>query len=186
MKFFTATFFTALLLSLSTGLAQDASVVPIPDSVPSEPQPLPLASPSPTPFSLMPDNMPPPVQKPSHRSTDSSTETSRPGVAGPVVKKNKTEENIDNIADRIKFREAKTKALRDQKVIDLDAQVAAARTDPEKRALLKEYYTTLYGKILKIDGSLKKLVADRLKQSLNALDQSKVRPKGHDDALATH
>ncbi|MGB8355428.1 MAG: hypothetical protein WCD79_16135 [Chthoniobacteraceae bacterium] len=103
-----------------------------------------------------------------------------------MVKKNKTEENIDNIADRIKFREAKTKALRDQKVIDLDAQVAVARTDPEKRALLKEYYTTLYGKILKIDGSLKKLVADRLKQSLNALDQSKVRPKGHDEALATH
>ena len=46
MKFFTATFFTALLLSLSTGLAQDASVVPIPDKVPSDPQPqpLPLAS----------------------------------------------------------------------------------------------------------------------------------------------
>ncbi|MGB8352570.1 MAG: hypothetical protein WCD79_01650, partial [Chthoniobacteraceae bacterium] len=134
MKFFTATFFTALLLSLSTVMAQDASVVPIPDSVPSEPQPLPLASPSPTPFSHMPDNMPPPVQKPSHRSTESSTEpreTSRPGVTGPVVKKNKTEENIDNIADRIKFREAKTKALRDQKVIDLDAQVAVARTDPE-------------------------------------------------------
>jgi len=185
MKFFTATFFTALLLSLSTVMAQDANVVPIPDKVPSEPQPLPLASPSPTPFSLIPDNMPPPLERPSHRSSEKEPGAT-PGPAGAVVKKNKTEESIDNIADRIKFREAKTKALKDEKVIDLDAQVEAAKTDPEKRALLREYYTVLYAKILKIDGSIKKLVADRLKQSLNTLDQSKVRPKGYEETLVSH
>ena len=180
MKFFTATFFTTLLLSLSTVMAQDASVVPIPDKVPSEPQS--LASPSPAPFSLMPDNMPPPVEKPSHRGT--ATSDTRP--AAPIVKKNKTEENTDNIADRIKFREAKTKAIKDEKVIDLEAQAEAAKTDPEKRAILRQYYTVLYAKILKIDGSIKKLVAERLKQSLNSLDQSRVRPKGYEETLATH
>lgn len=135
----------------------------------------------------MPENMPPPVEKPSHRSSEKEPGTNtNPGPAGPILKKNKTEESIDNIADRIKFREAKTKALKDEKVIDLNAQVEAAKTDPEKRALLREYYTVLYAKILKIDGSIKKLVADRLKQSLNTLDQSKVRPKGYLESLVSH
>jgi len=182
MKFFTATFFAALLLAITTTMAQDPNTVPIPDKQPTEPQPLPLAQPSPTPFSLMPDNMPPPVEKPSHRST----EPTKPGPAAPSVKKNKTEATEDDTADRIKFREAKTKALRDEKVQQLSALVDAAKSDPDKRAALRQYYTVLYARILKIDGSIKKLVSQRLTASLQTLDQSRVRPKGYKEDLASH
>ena len=89
--------------------------------------------------------------------------------------------------DNIKYREAKTKALHDEKLQDLIATADAAKTDPEKRAALKQYYTLLAEKILKIDGSIKKLVATRLKESLNQLDQRKVRPEDYpQEASASH
>lgn len=173
MKFLTALFFTFSLFSLCLLSAQDASVVPLPDSVPNEPPPsTPKTQPTPPPLSLIPD-MPAPVEKPRGSGGGSAAKTS----ADNPVKKNKTQANADEIADRIKFREAKTKALRDEKLQQQREIADAAKTDHEKRAALKQYYTMLYGRILKIDGSIKKLVSQRLQQSLKELDQSKVKPE---------
>ena len=101
------------------------------------------------------------------------------------MKKSKTAESIESIADNIKYREAKTKALRDEKVAQAQADVDAAKTEPEKLAALKRYYTLLAAKILKIDGSIKKLVDARMKDSLKQLDQSKVRPEEYPQQAST-
>jgi|GEM_PF-3031418 len=184
MKFFTAIIFTATVISLHALMAQDANVVPLPDTTPSPLSPQTGSQPSPTPLSLIPD-MPAPVEKPSRRSSGGTSGGSRPGAVNPV-KKNTTETNTNDIADRIKFREAKTKALRDEKVQEQLALAESAKNDREKRIYLKKYYTLLYAKILKIDGSIKKLVSQRQAQSLKQLDQSKVRPEEYEDSSAAN
>lgn len=189
MKLFTATFLALLLASWNAALlAQDASTVPLPDAQPNPapagvaPAVVPGAQPSPTPLSLIPET-PASTSRP-HRSSSSA-----PAAAGPAapVRKNKTEANTQDVADRVKFREAKTKALRDEKIQEQLSLAEAAKTEPEKRAALKRYYLLLYARILKIDGSIKKLVSQRQEQSLKQLDQSNVRPEEYQEhSAATH
>lgn len=60
----------------------------------------------------------------------------------------------DPLAVRVAFRRAETLALaRDPGLADLIHEAAAARTDVDKRAYLKEYYTRLFASIRKIDPS---------------------------------
>ena len=185
MKLFTAIFSASLLLSLHALVAQDANSVPLPDPLNTGP----AAQPSATPLSLIP-NAPEPVEKPNYRERDTDRspdrETDKSGTNGPnLVKKNKTAANTDDIADRIKFREAKTKALKDENIQEQWELSESAKNDPDKREALKKYYTLLYAKILKIDGSIKKLVSQRLKESLKQLDQSKVRPEEYPEQAST-
>ena len=170
MKFLKTTFFAALFVSFRMAVAQDANSVPVPDKLfldtPAQPSP----APAPDSLSLIPD-APPPLEKPPGRSGSGG---SRAGAVNPI-KKNKTEVAVQDYSQRIKFREAKTKAERDEKIQAELETADAAKTDEEKRAALKRYYKLLYAKILKIDGSLKKLVAQRQEQSMKQLDQSNVR-----------
>jgi hypothetical protein len=185
MKLFTATFFTASLISLHALVAQDAATVPVPDTAPPAP-PVQLApEATPAPATLFPNETPPPiVDKPAHNNGGDSD---RGTAQNPPAKRNTTEENKENVSNNIAYRKAKTKALRDEKVQQALADVAAAKTDQDKRAALKRYYTLLADRILKIDGSIKKLVASRLKDSLKELDQSKVRPEEYQQqASAEH
>lgn len=177
MKLFTATFFTACLISARALMAQDASTVPIPDSNPNA---------QPTPSPLFPNGTPPPiVDKPAPGSAGGAGHPAAQN--NPFARKNSTEESTENIADNIAYRKAKTKALRDDRIQLALADVAAAKTDQEKRAALKQYYTLLADRILKLDGSIKKLVAVRLKDSLNQLSQNRVRPWDYpQQASASH
>ena len=137
---------------------------------------------------LIPDT-PVPVQKPTYREKPSSyggEGQSRPRNDFMPIKKNKTETNTDDIADRIKFREAKTKALRDEQVQEQWAVFESQKSDEEKRVALRKYYTLLYARILKINGSIKKLVSLREAESLKQLDQSRVRPEEYQQASAGH
>ena len=52
----------------------------------------------------------------------------------------------------------------------------AMKTDYEKREVLKSYYRLLYGRMAKIDPSLKTLIDAQLQQSLGRLAQTKVAP----------
>ena len=180
MKLFTATFFAVILLTLRAAVAQDPNMVPIPDNSATPP-------PGPPPVPLFPNENPPPVvNRPPHGS--GGRDLGGISSSQPVAKKKlTTAENEQDIADRVKFREAKTKALRDPQVQAELANIQAAKNDVDQRAAWKRYYTLLYAKILKIDGSLKKLVAERLKNSLKSLDQSKVRPEDYpQQASAAH
>ena len=190
MKPITAIFFTACLAaSLRPLTAQDtAGTVPVPAPIPSD-----TATPAPstqaTPPPLFPTDTPPPiVTKQPHSGSGGSgggsssggyyssggdSESSSKNPPARAIGKGGTTQNI---ADNIAYRKAKTKALRDEKVQEALAEADSAKEDATKRAALKRYYTLLADRMLKIDGSIKKLIADRLKQSLLELNQNKVRP----------
>lgn len=185
MKLFTATFFAATLLSLHVLQAQDANTVPLPPDSPAAPTAPNPAEAEPTPLPLIPD-MPAPVEKPTYHGNSSGSTGSGRNNPAPV-KKNKTAESIDDVADRIKLREAKIKALKDEKIQAEWDTAQTAKTDYEKRAALRRYYTLLYTKIIKIDGSLKKLATVRMAESIKQLDQNLVRPEEYTkQASATH
>ena len=162
MKLFTATFLTASLISLRALVAQEAGAVPVPGQ---HPRSIRSILPAGTPPPLFPGDNPPPIVNRPPRSGGSGGDHGAATV-NPPVRTNKPAESTVSVADNIAYRKAKTMALHDEKVQEALADVNAARNDPDKRAALKRYYTLLAEKILKIDGSIKKLVATRLKQRI--------------------
>ncbi len=70
-------------------------------------------------------------------------------------KKSSTEQASDDLQTRIRYREARTKALQDPKIQMEWARAHAAKTDPEKREALKNYYQMFCDRIVKIDPTTK-------------------------------
>ncbi len=181
MKPFTAIFFAACLVSLRALVAQEPDAVPIPAATPQQGE-APATS-QPTPPPLFPSETPPPIVNKPPRGGEEHP----PVSVNPLARTNRPAETVEDVAANVAYRKAKTKALRDEKIQQALADVAAAKTYPGKYAALKNYYTLLADRILKIDGSLKKLVAERLKTSLKELDQSRVRPADYpQQASAEH
>ena len=85
--------------------------------------------------------------------------------APPPKKKSSTEQESDDLQSRIRYREAKTKAMQDPKVqLEWD-RAQTAKTDPEKRDALKGYYRLLCDRMVRIDSSVKPRV-ESLRKSL--------------------
>lgn len=121
--------------------------------------------PPPTGLSLIPE-MPLPPEKSRPRSVES-----------PIKKRDSaTADAEDLVKQRIRLREAKTKAQRDPAVQAEWDRAAAMRTDYEKREVLKGYYKLLYGRMAKIDPTLKAPIETQLQQSLSQLEQTKIAP----------
>jgi hypothetical protein len=80
------------------------------------------------------------------------------------------------MAARIRLRQLKTRVLREPKVQELYEKAHASPTDYEKRENMKEFYTLLYTRIEKLDGSLKKRTTALRNQSVNRLKQTKIDP----------
>jgi hypothetical protein len=92
-------------------------------------------------------------------------------------KKSQTDAAEDALRDRIKLREARSKAQRDPGLQALWAQGAAARTDYEQRAIWTDYYAKLYALMGKIDKSLKKENLDAMvKEDTGRYRQSRIAP----------
>ena len=92
--------------------------------------------------------------------------------------------NSDPLEVRVAFRKDKTMALvREPGLRDILLQADAARTDDEKRAFLKVYYTTLYRTILKVDPSpaMKAHVALLAQASQQEYDPRRRAVSGEDD-----
>ena len=121
--------------------------------------------PAPTGLSLIPEVPLPP-------------EPSRPrGVESPIRKRDSATANAEDlIKQRIRMREAKTKAQRDPAVQAEWDRAAAVRTDYEKREALKGYYRLLYGRMAKVDPALKPAIDKQLQESLSQLGQTKIAP----------
>lgn len=100
----------------------------------------------------------------------------KPEAAPKPEGKSKTEENAEELIERIRFREARVKALRDPQVQAEWDRAGKAKTDFEKREALKRYYKLLYARILKIDGSVKKTANLRETISLRRLEQTRIDP----------
>jgi surface protein G len=98
------------------------------------------------------------------------------GMPGERLKPNKTSTAANEVAERIRFRQAKTKALRDPAVQAEWANSESARTDLEKREALKRYYKLLYARIAKIDSTLKKAIELQQMSSLRRLEQTRIDP----------
>ncbi len=89
-------------------------------------------------------------------------------------KKSSTDLSTGELQQMIRFRQAKTRALGDPAVQAEWRQSEVARTDFEKRAALKRYYTLLYARMGKLDGSLKKQITERSLTSLHRLEQKRI------------
>jgi len=80
------------------------------------------------------------------------------------------------MAARIRIRQLKTRVLQEPKVRELLEKAQAAPTDYEKRENLKAFYTLLYNRIEKLDGSLKKRTTALRNTSVRRLAQTKIDP----------
>ncbi len=100
----------------------------------------------------------------------------KPAPAPKSEPKSKTAESAEDLIERIHFREARIKALRDPQVQAEWDQAVKAKTDYAKREALKRYYKLLHGRILKIDSSVKKVSDLREQASLRRLLQNRIDP----------
>ena len=94
---------------------------------------------------------------------ESPVPAKKPKPAPP--KKSSTEQASDDLQTRIRYREARTKALQDPKIQMEWDRAQAAKTDPEKREAMKNYYTLLCDRVVKIDPATKPRI-EKLRQSL--------------------
>jgi hypothetical protein len=92
-------------------------------------------------------------------------------------KKNVTDAAEDALRERIKLREARTKAQRDPGLQALWEQGVKAPTDYEQRKIWTDYYMKLYALIGKIDKSLKKADLEVLRdRDIGRFEQDRIVP----------
>lgn len=125
-------------------------------------------SPSSAPAQIAPESLPlipetpEPVKKPKGRALDEPK------------KKSSTEAAAEETAQRIRFRQMKTRAQNDPAVQAAWDRAEAARSDAEKREALKSYYTLLYRRMAKADATLKPKIALAERTALRRLEQRRV------------
>jgi len=157
----------ALLIAGHALMAQEAAPAPQLELAPTE---APAAD---SELPLIPE-APATVPKPPGRAIPQRpTETSK---APAIEKKSKTETASDELRQRIRFREVKTRALRDPAVQAEWERAQRAGTDFEKREALKNYYKLLYGRMARIDQSLKPRIAEYQRVAVRRLKQTRVDP----------
>ena len=162
--------FTAALAS-----AQDA---PKP-ALRSEPQlrtttPAPAAAERQDPIGLIPDLVEPAGKPEGGAIPQPGRDLSGSDGRGPRV--DKTTAAQDEMAARIRLRELTNKASLDPKIVDELDKANHARTDLEKREGLKQYYTLLYGRVVKLDRSLEKRATELKARLIRRLAQTRVDP----------
>ena len=174
MKAVQATLTLSALLAASV-FAQESAPEPAPApalklTLPGVSDPTPAPAPPTENLGLIPETPEPttkpkgraiPEAKPSRKASDNATRTSSAE---------------SDMTARIRFRQLKTRVLQEQKVQDLYEKAQAAPTDYEKRETLKAYYTLLYTRIEKLDGSMKKRANTLRHQSISRLTQTKIDP----------
>lgn len=91
--------------------------------------------------------------------------------------------DAEEIRKHVLFRKAKTQALKDPRFDELITQADAAKTDPEKRVIMRKYYTLLFNRMAQIDPSIAPLIEQKRRVSINRLSQANLRELGHDPRL---
>ena len=100
----------------------------------------------------------------------------QPKRARVVKEKSSTEQTADEMAVRIRLRNAKTKAAQDPKLAAAWTHAHAVKTDRERREALKVYYHLLYDAIIKVDRSLKPRVEVQRKALAWRFEQRGLKP----------
>jgi type IV secretory pathway VirB10-like protein len=182
MTRFTA-LFTAAMLGAASLSAQEKPPVtpPTTEPVPETPAEKPgehvleLAPTPPAP--LLPPPTPAPEAMPLIPEIPQAPD--KPVESGAEVKKekkDKTQAAADDLLEKIRFRQARTKALKDPKIQAEWDLAQNAKTDFEKREALENFYKRFYGKVLAIDPSLKKLVTTSQNRAVARLKQTRIDP----------
>ncbi len=161
--------------------APAAESKPAPDLTPAQDIPMPKKE---TGLDLMPAQdtpqiIPEPVlipESPTSMPKPEGSAIEEPKEKKEKLKQDKTAAAADEMASRVRYRQAKTRALKDPAVQAEWAKAARARTDYEKREALTNYYTLLYARMEKLDKSLKKEIESRQGISLRRLRQSRLEP----------
>jgi hypothetical protein len=165
-----ASIFTAALAS-----AQDA---PKP-ALRSEPQlrptaPAPAAGERQDPIGLIPDLLEPAPKPEGGAIPQPGRDLSGSDGRGPRV--DRTTAAQDEMAARIRFRELTNKVSLDPKIAGELEKANNAKTDLEKREGLKQYYTLLYGRVVKLDRSLEKRATALKARLIHRLAQTRIDP----------
>ena len=163
----------------SSEAAPAASATPAPqDQGAPQPSAAPDASAAPQPpaaldqpISLIPETLPNTSKK------SSSEDTGTKDSSKKSKSKNAPKENYsaDAVKKRIRMREIKTLALKDDKIQAEMETAMAAKTDSAKREALKRYYNLLFDRMIKIDPSCKEEIEARRTSYLNRYDQTRLR-----------
>ncbi|MHA3772675.1 hypothetical protein ACXR0O_14165 [Verrucomicrobiota bacterium sgz303538] len=167
-----------------------APAAPKPDLTPAKDLPTPMPSKS---LDLMPaQDTPTPVPITPESTLVPETPESTPKPTGSAIeepkkkdgkeKPNKTEVAADQLAARVRYREVKTRALKDPAVQAEWSKSLRAHTDFEKRAALKSYYKLLFARMENLDSSLKKEIASHQTLSIRRLEQTRVEATETPDA----
>lgn len=168
----------AFLLLTSAAHAQDAAPSP-PETPPQDP-----GTPSNQRLELIPDQRPvleaPRPAEDLPLIPETPEPTAKPATrAIPEAKgekKSQTEIAAGELQQRIRLRQLKTRASRDPAVMADLERANAARTDFEKREAMRSYYQRLFGRMAKLDGSLKKRINEQQQRALRELEQTRVDP----------
>lgn len=157
-----------LLLAAAPVLAQETKPEPAPEKPPQL---------SPTDI-LIPENLP---QNPKPQGSAIPQPSSMPrsatrGVTSLPGGPSKTQIAEDEVKQRIQYRLAKNKAVREPAVQAAWDEAQRAKTDLEKREAMRRYYTLLNARIRKIDGSLSKLTVERQTDATRRLQQTRIDP----------
>jgi hypothetical protein len=151
---------TASLIALQSIVAQENAPREKLDLIPSSPRTPPATA---EPLPLIPES--PESAKKQPAATEPKKE-----------KKSKTEVAADDLQQRIRYRQAKTRALHDPAVQSAWDRAHATRTDFERRDAMKAYYKLLFSRILRIDGTLKQPVAQNELRAMRRLTQTRIDP----------
>lgn len=100
-----------------------------------------------------------------------------PSDTRPEPTFSKTQASIEEMKNRVKMREARTKAARDPAVLEAKAQAAAAKTFPAKREALGLYYDRLFMRMKKIDKSIEQRVDAAQAAYRRRLLQPRINPE---------
>ena len=169
----------ASLFTVALASAQDAATPAPKPALRSEPQlrptsPTPATSERQDPIGLIPE-LTEPVGKPEGGAIPQpGRDLSGADGRGPRV--DKTTAAQDEMAARIRFRELTNKISLDPKVAAELDKANNAKTDLEKREGLKQYYTLLYGRVVKADRSLEKRATELKNRLIHRLAQTRIDP----------
>lgn len=164
---------TPLALFLGFALAAPLAFAQAPE--PAMPGPAAAGEKPREPMSLMPE-MPPLHTTPGAPAADEPAAPLTPPLPDsrmPARKPSKTLATEEELKARIRFREVKTRALEDPAVQGEWERAHAAKTDPERREAFHAYYTRLFARMLKLDGSLAERIEAHKKLTFARIDQTR-------------
>jgi hypothetical protein len=178
----------ALLVATACTLAAQQPDLPKPESEEPAASPAPSARSSPSPA---PESIPQQPLSPEERAAllaqpppvvPSITELDEPFKDKPISPLAEAAER------RAQWRELRNRVANDADLRAVRRKAEAARTDLEKRKLMRAYYELYFGKMIALtpDPGLKSYLNDRKNEHVRALPQPRVRPSPTPAKVTTH